>query len=352
MTKKVVLGLSGGVDSAVAAYLLKQQGYEVIGVFLRTWNDEDLSCPAAMDVSDARAVAGQLGISFFVFDAKKEYWDDIYQVFKAQHQQNRTPNVDLLCNKFVKFGVLWNYARQLGADYLATGHYAKLENGNLTKPKDSNKDQTYFLAFTEQEKLKNVLFPLADLTKKQIRQIAREQKLVNAEKKDSVGICMVGDRDYKTFVAAFMPSKKGDIVDFETQKVLGRHDGLTFYTLGQRKGLHVGGVKGAPDAPWFVVGKKEEKNQLIVSQDEEILKKQNLKGINPNWIGFDPPKVFAATAKVRYRSPESPCVVSVLNDKEIEVRFEAPERSPTPGQAVVFYDGDICLGGAEIDAVW
>lgn len=365
MTKKrVVVGLSGGVDSSVTAKLLVDQGYEVIGLFMKNWDDsDDAHCPAAVDAIDARNVAVKLGIPFYTVNFAKEYWDHVFEYFLEEHRQFRTPNPDILCNKFIKFDAFLKHALSLGADYVATGHYAanvlNEETGlyELRVPKDANKDQTYFLYTLQQHQLEKTLFPLADLEKPRIREIAKEEGFENANKKDSTGICFVGERDYMTFLKKYLHQEPGDMVT-EKSEVVGQHIGLSFYTLGQRKDLNIGGVRGYPELPWFVLGKDIEKNQIIVCQDSENPKlfSSSLVAHKLDWASGSSPlsptiETFKCQAKVRYRQESQACQIKAgEDDGQIEVNFEAPQRAVTPGQAVVFYseDGTVCLGGGEI----
>ncbi len=356
--------MSGGVDSSVAAKLLLDQGYEVIGVFMKTWDTNDPHCPASEDAADARSVAAKLSIPLYVFDFSKEYWRDVFEYFLEQNRQGRTPNPDILCNKYIKFEALWQKARELGADCIATGHYVSLKfNKNTEKsyicvPKDKGKDQTYFLYTLTQEQLARTLFPLADIEKKEVRRIARDLGLVTADKKDSVGICMVGDRNYTEFLQHYVSKSPGNIIDADTKKVVGEHMGLSFYTIGQRKTLGIGGVKGFPEAPWFVIKKDFKTNELVVSQDEEKLLGTDLMAINLHWIsGSVPAKKFQCMAKIRYRSESTPCYAELVSASPesgsksgmtMNVTFDSPVRAISPGQSVVFYDGDVCLGGGEI----
>jgi len=356
---RVVVGLSGGVDSSVSAKLLVDQGYEVIGIFMKNWDDkDDPHCPAAVDAADARAVAEQLGIQFYSFNFAQEYWDDVFSDFLQAHREGLTPNPDIWCNQFIKFKVFLEKAEELGADFLATGHYAKNyfneKTGlqELQMPVDKHKDQTYFLYTLGQKQLKKVLFPLEDLEKSEVRQIAQESGFVNADKKDSTGICFVGERNYSQFLQQYLEKEPGDIVELETGKVLGQHIGLSFYTYGQRRELHIGGVKGAKEAPWFVVNKNFDQNKLEVSQDEDQLLTTQLQAHKLTWVSGSAPEKKNLQARIRYRSEAVSCEIGNgewgMENGELSVQFKQPVRAVTPGQSIVFYDGKVCLGGGII----
>ncbi len=356
--KRVVVGLSGGVDSAVTAKILVDQGYDVIGVFMKNWDDSDDShCPAAVDAIDARSVADKLKIPFYTVNFAKEYWDNVFEYFLEEHRKFRTPNPDILCNKFIKFKSFLNHAKKLDAKFIATGHYArnifneKTQKFELQTPFDKNKDQTYFLYTLNQKQLSKTLFPLADLPKSEIREIAQNAGFQNANKKDSTGICFVGERDYMTFLKKYLHQDHGDIVTEKGDKI-GTHIGLSFYTLGQRRNLNIGGVKGYDEAPWFVLSKNIKENQLIVCQDDNNPKLFNnsLKAGKLDWVAGIPPfKNGDLLCKIRYRQGFQKCKIQIDRDK-VEVEFETPQRAITPGQAIVFYDENktICFGGGEI----
>ena len=351
--KTVVVGVSGGVDSSVAAYLLKEQGYEVIGLFMNNWDDEnDEVCTAAEDWQDARAVCGALGIPAYSVNFQKEYMERVFRYFLAEYQKGRTPNPDVLCNREIKFGPFWDYARRLGADYIATGHYCRIdERGDevhLLEAADAGKDQTYFLNQVRTQQLKGVLFPLGDLVKGEVRAIAEKNGLVTAKKKDSTGVCFIGERNFKKFLSAYLPAKRGDIVDTHG-KVVGTHDGLMYYTIGQRRGLGIGGVKGEAQSRWYVVRKEMERNRLVVScgEGEELLY-SSLVCDGFNFIGAAPEsKSFACFVKTRYRMPAQPARLTVT-DGGAHIAFESPQRAVTPGQYAVAYLGGRCLGGGAI----
>ena len=353
---RVVVGMSGGVDSSVAAYLLKQQGYDVIGVFMKNWDDTDERgvCTATEDYEDVIRVCNQIGIPYYAVNFEKEYWDKVFTYFLDEYKAGRTPNPDVMCNKEIKFKAFLDHAMKLGADYMATGHYArvKCEDGEyrLLRGKDSNKDQTYFLNQLSQEQLSRVMFPLGDLTKKRVREIAKEAGLVTATKKDSTGICFIGERNFKEFLSQYLPAQPGKMETLSGE-VKGNHDGLMYYTIGQRHGLGIGGA----GEPWFVVGKDLKRNVLYVEQGfhNDALYSDALIATNVNWISNrEKPEQFTCTAKFRYRQPDHPVTVTLLEGGRVKVSYDEPVRAVTPGQAVVFYDGEECLGGGIIDEVY
>lgn len=353
---RVVVGISGGVDSSVAAYLLKQQGHEVIGLFMVNWEEVDGTCTAETDYEDVKRVCNKIGIPYYSVNYAKEYYDRVFKHFLEEYKRGRTPNPDVLCNREIKFGPFLEQARRLGADMIATGHYCKKieKDGKyyLAKSHDLNKDQSYFLNQLSQSQLQSVLFPLAEIDKPEVRRIAAELELSTATKKDSTGICFIGERNFKNFLKNYLPAMPGDIVDLEGNKV-GKHDGLMYYTLGQRRGLNIGGRKGGNGERWFVVKKDLDKNLLIVSQGEEDeLFSDGLYASEMNWIPCLPDKKeFNCFAKFRYRQPDQAVKVTVLDDKHIKVDFAEPQRAITPGQYAVLYDADgLCLGGGVIDS--
>lgn len=348
--QKIAVALSGGVDSAVTAWRLQQEGHDIVGLFVKTWDDADPHCPAAVDAQDARMMADKLGIPFYSFDLQKEYREEVFAHFLAEHTASRTPNPDILCNRHIKFGALWDIAQKLGCTHLATGHYARriynAETGlhELHIPKDTEKDQTYFLSAITQQQLSRALFPLEDMTKPQVRDTARDLGFTNADKKGSAGICFVGERDYAGFLKEYFPPHPGDILTDKGEKV-GTHEGLLFYTLGQRKGFSVGGVRGAQESPWFVYAKDETANTLHITQDETRLLRSELTVTNLHFIGTQPEgETFSAQAKVRYRSEAVPCTVQRKDAGAAHITFDTPVRAATPGQYVVLYDGTQCLG--------
>lgn len=356
--KTVVVGMSGGVDSAVSALLLKEQGYNVIGLFMNNWEEKDDNgvCSAVDDYEDVKRVCTKIGIPYYSVNFAKEYWDRVFKTFLDEYKKGRTPNPDVLCNREIKFGPFLEYAKKLGADFIATGHYCKVEEIDgkyyLKKAKDKTKDQSYFLNQLSQDQLKNVLFPLADIEKKEVRRIALENDLSNAKKKDSTGVCFIGERNFKKFLQGYLPSKEGNIVDTEGN-VVGRHSGVLYYTLGQRKGLNIGGRSGGNGKRWFVLDKDVANNILIVSQGEDD--KLYSTGLIATGFNFIPEKPLNATfdcyAKFRYRQPDQKVNVEIL-DEYVKVRFYEKQRAVTPGQYVVLYDeNENCLGGGVIDKV-
>ena len=356
-TGHVVVGMSGGVDSAVAAHLLKRQGRDVVGVFMKNWEEEDESsgvCTAAGDYEDVRSVCTAIGIPYYTVNFAREYRDRVFSYFLEEYRLGRTPNPDVLCNCEIKFRAFLDFAVSTGAEALATGHYARLDMRDgvrLLRARDSGKDQTYFLAGLTREQLKNVTFPVGGLQKSEVRRIAREAGLANAAKKDSTGVCFIGERNFKQFLMRYLPAQPGDMVD-ETGRVIARHDGLMYYTLGQRKGLGIGGRSEGTGESWFVIGKDLQRNLLVVQQGEhDELFSLSLDAEKIHWIAGAPPeKAFACTAKFRYRQPDQPVFVT-MDGEGAHVAFDAPQRAVTPGQWVVFYQGDECLGGGPIDRV-
>lgn len=360
---KVVVGLSGGVDSSVAAALLKQAGYEVLGIFMKNWEeDDDLEtgfCSAAQDLNDARKVADVLGIEFAAVNFSYEYWERVFEYFLAEYKAGRTPNPDVLCNKEIKFKAFLEHARLAwGAQCIATGHYARLDQSRgLLKGRDLGKDQSYFLNAVPMETFSQVLFPIGHLLKTEVREMARDFGLVTAEKKDSTGICFIGERKFKSFLQNYLPAQPGLIQDIDRSKTMGSHEGLMYYTLGQRHGLNIGGSRASSGQPWYVVEKDLQNNILWVAQgkDHPRLFKKYLKAVNMNWLNdafkarLDRGDLVSCTAKIRYRQVDQPCEVqwSASEDQWL-VTFKTLQRSVTPGQYVVFYEGDLCLGGAII----
>jgi tRNA-specific 2-thiouridylase len=345
----VVVGMSGGVDSSVAALLLKEQGYRVIGLFMKNWEETDAQgvCLASKDFDDATRVCDQIGIPFYSVNFTQEYWDAVFSQFLHDLSLGHTPNPDILCNREIKFKVLLDKALQLGAAYLATGHYCQIEDGRLLRGRDPNKDQSYFLYTLGTPVLGQVLFPVGGLDKSAVRRLAASRGLATAQKKDSTGICFIGKRSFKPFVQRYLAFQPGH---FETPEgvVVGTHDGSAYYTLGQRRGLGIGGAGEA----WFVVAKDHARNVVIVAQgaDHPALYKDRLTATEVSWVAGAPPASppFPCTAKIRYRQPDEPCVVEHIEKDRVHVRFARPQRAITPRQAVVFYAGDVCLGGALI----
>ena len=355
---RVVVGISGGVDSSVAAYLLKKQGYDVVGLFMINWDADDGQCTAMEDYEDVKRVCDKIGIPYFSVNYAKEYYDRVFTYFLDEYKKGRTPNPDVLCNREIKFGPFLEKAKQLGADMIATGHYAKTfqKDGKtyLCKASDLTKDQSYFLNQLSQSQLSSVIFPLADITKKEVREIAKELGLSTAEKKDSTGICFIGERNFKKFLKEYLPAKRGEIRTLD-EKVVGYHDGLMYYTIGQRRGLNLGGTHDGNGERWFVLKKDLEKNVLYVSQGEcPELFSNGLFATDFNWIPEEPKeKEFECFAKFRYRQPDQAVKVTVLEDRKIKVDFKEKQRAITEGQFVVLYDKDgVCYGGGIIDKKW
>lgn len=358
MTTRVILGLSGGVDSAVAALLLKNEGYDVHALHMTNWEDDDGYCTAADDLQDARRVCEQLNIPLHHANFAKQYRDQVFEYFLDEYRKGRTPNPDVLCNREIKFGVFRDYAKRLGGDLLATGHYARSGMvdglGALFKGKDPEKDQSYFLHAVSAEALAETLFPLGELLKGEVRQIARDRGLAIHDKKDSTGICFIGERPFREFLSTYIPANPGPMRT-PGGEIVGEHEGLMYYTLGQRQGLHIGGIHGRPELPWYVVAKDLEENALIVAQGEhELLISDGLTATDASWIGRPPAGLHAGLrcmAKVRYRQPDQGCVVTDLGDGRLDVRFDRSQKAVAPGQFVVFYAQDRCLGGAVIDQI-
>ena len=357
--KKVVIGMSGGVDSSVAAILLKKQGYDVIGLFMRNWDSSinndilgnpDLNsdiCPQEKDYNDALKVCEKIGIPLHRIDFVKEYWDYVFTYFLDELKRGRTPNPDIMCNKYLKFDMFAKEARKLGADYIATGHYARLKDGKLLRGIDQNKDQTYFLSQLSSKQLENVLFPIGDLEKPEVRKIANEYDLITANKKDSTGICFIGERNFSKFLSNYLPNQTGDIVNIETNEVIGKHVGLMYYTIGQRKGLNIGGNSDRI----FVVGKNLDKNILYVAHgdDNKYLISDSCIVEMVNWNADR--NITECSAKFRYRQKDNDVKVKFLDDGNMLVSYEQGVKSVTPGQACVFYLGEECLGGGIIKEV-
>ena len=355
MKKTVVVGMSGGVDSSVAALILKEQGYNVIGLFMNNWEEtnENGVCTSEEDFADVRRVASKIGIPYYSVNFAKEYMDRVFSYFLTEYNAGRTPNPDVLCNREIKFKDFKEKAMDLGADYIATGHYCDILHDNgvhyLLKAKDQNKDQTYFLNQLSQSQLDKVLFPLGKMDKAEVRAIAEKYGLATATKKDSTGICFIGERNFRAFLEGYIPNKKGKIMTYDG-KVLGEHLGLMYYTIGQRKGLGIGGQKGDEGSRWFVIEKDLKNNVLYVAHgSEEKLYSRGLIMKECNWIPREPTeKVFECTGKFRYRQPEQKCTVYIYNDY-IEVKFFEKQRAITEGQFAVFYQGDRCIGGGVIE---
>ena len=361
MKERVVVGMSGGVDSSVSAYLLKEQGYDVVGLFMHNWEEDDNGyCTSAEDWNDVIGVCGKIGMPYYSVNFSSQYMERVFAYFLHEYESGRTPNPDVLCNREIKFGPFAEYAKNLGGELVATGHYCDIHRDGaytqLLTAKDQNKDQTYFLNQVSTDQLKNVTFPLGNMDKSEVRAIAEREGLVTAKKKDSTGICFIGERKFKQFLAEYLPGKPGDIVTVDGKKI-GVHDGLMYYTLGQRKGLGIGGLAGEKQDRWYVIDKDLSVNQLIVScgEGEELFSKA-LIADGLNIIGEWDKAKFECTAKFRYRQPEQKVMVSIDNGK-VEIEFAQPQRAVTPGQyAVLYVDSPFegkrrCLGGAVINTV-
>lgn len=354
---KVIVGMSGGVDSSVTALLLQQAGYRVEGLFMKNWDEDDGTeyCTAMRDLADAQAVCDKLGIHLHTANFAAEYWDNVFEHFLEEYKACRTPNPDILCNREIKFKAFLDWALELGADLIATGHYARtgIDADGLTtlrKGRDNNKDQSYFLHAVGHRQLAQTLFPLGELEKPEVREIAKQFDLATKAKKDSTGICFIGERRFKDFLEQYVPANPGDILDTEGH-VLGRHSGLMFHTLGQRQGLGIGGVAGASDDPWYVVDKDVANNVLVVGQgnDHPRLFSRRLFASQIHWVAEHDPKLpMRCVAKTRYRQPDQACVIERQSDG-YHVTFDEPQRAVTPGQSVVFYLDDVCLGGGVIE---
>lgn len=349
--------MSGGVDSSVAAFLLLQAGYDVHGLFMNNWeDDEDGYCQAAQDYQDARQVCAELGISLHRVDFAEEYRERVFAYFLEEIQAGRTPNPDVLCNREIKFGTFREYASRLGARHIATGHYVRVERSasgvRLLKGMDRSKDQSYFLNAVPASALQDALFPIGEMQKTEVRSIARERGFDNFGKKDSTGICFIGERHFRSFLQNYLPATPGDIRD-PNGELLGRHDGLMYYTLGQRQGLGIGGRKGRAESPWYVAGKNLEQNTLTVVQghDHPLLYSGGLRAIEGHWIGSPPENGARLAAKTRYRQKDQPCTISLDARGNFSLCFDDAQRALTPGQFAVVYDGERCLGGGVIDEI-
>lgn len=356
--KKVICGMSGGVDSSVSAFILQQQGYQVEGLFMKNWEEDDDTdyCTAAADLADAQAVCDKLGIKLHKINFAAEYWDNVFEHFLAEYKAGRTPNPDILCNKEIKFKAFLEYAAEdLEANFIATGHYVRRppldQQPKLLRGLDSNKDQSYFLYTLSEQQVAQSLFPVGDIEKPIVRAIAEDLGLATAKKKDSTGICFIGERKFKDFLARYLPAQAGDIKTVDGQ-VISRHDGLMYHTLGQRKGLGIGGVKGASENAWYVVEKDLVNNVLIVAQgqDNSALLSSGLIASQLHWVDRQPIREkLRCTVKTRYRQADILCEIQPLDDETIRVIFDEPQIAVTPGQSAVFYQGEVCLGGGIIE---
>ncbi|MFT5117901.1 MAG: tRNA-specific 2-thiouridylase [Kiritimatiellia bacterium] len=362
---RVMVGMSGGVDSSVTALLLQQQGYQVEGLFMKNWDEDDGTeyCSAKDDLADAQRVCDTLGIKLHTANFAAEYWDNVFEYFLAEYKAGRTPNPDILCNREIKFKVFLEYAQVLGADLIATGHYVRRHDQDgltqLLKGCDTNKDQSYFLHAVAGEQLAKTLFPVGELEKPAVRKLAEQHHLITHNKKDSTGICFIGERRFKDFLKQYLPAQAGEIVS-DTGQVIGQHSGLMYHTMGQRQGLGIGGVKNAPDAPWYVIDKEVDNNRLIVVQGDKHprLYHQQLHATDMHWINPAPSQTsLRCHAKIRYRQADQACTVSIESSRSdggdgggIHVAFDEPQRAVAPGQSVVLYAGEHCLGGAVINS--
>ena len=357
-TKKVICGMSGGVDSSVSAFILQQQGYQVEGLFMKNWEEDDDTdyCTAAADLADAQAVCDKLGIKLHKINFAAEYWDNVFEHFLNEYKAGRTPNPDILCNKEIKFKAFLEYAAEdLGANYIATGHYVRRrgadDKAQLLRGLDANKDQSYFLYTLSSKQVGQSLFPVGNIEKPIVRAIAEDLGLITAKKKDSTGICFIGERKFKDFLARYLPAQPGNIRTVEGD-IIGRHDGLMYHTLGQRKGLGIGGVKGASEDAWYVVEKDLVNNELIVAQghDHSALLSTGLIAQQLHWVDRQPIREpLRCTVKTRYRQTDVPCIIEPIDDESIKVIFDEPQIAVTPGQSAVFYLDEVCLGGGIIE---
>ncbi|HHJ35723.1 MAG TPA: tRNA 2-thiouridine(34) synthase MnmA [Gammaproteobacteria bacterium] len=357
--QKIITGMSGGVDSSVAALLLIEQGYQVEGLFMKNWEEDDDEnyCAAAVDLKDASAICDTLGIRLHTINFSSEYWDRVFRHFLDEYRAGRTPNPDILCNKEIKFRAFLEHAKSLGAEKIATGHYARTRNidqvTQLLRGSDGNKDQSYFLHALNQYQLSHALFPVGEYDKPYIRELAQKNDLVTHDKKDSTGICFIGERRFNTFLEKYLPARPGDIHTVDGKNI-GRHNGLMYYTLGQRKGLGIGGLKESDEEPWYVVGKDLTNNVLHVAQghNHPAMFHYTLETGVINWITGTEPENRELTAKIRYRQSDQSCTITKISDEKYRVTFEQAQRAITPGQSVVFYQDAVCLGGGVIETMY
>ena len=355
MPERVVVGMSGGVDSSVAALLLKRAGWDVVGLFMKNWEDDDDDeyCSTRQDLIDAAAAADVIGVDLEAVNFSAEYKDRVFAEFLREYSAGRTPNPDVLCNAEIKFKAFLDHAMRLGASKIATGHYARIKKGGerfeLLRGLDSGKDQSYFLHRLNQEQLSRVMFPVGELKKSEVRRLALEAGLPNHAKKDSTGICFIGERPFREFLNRYLPKAPGPIKTPEG-RVVGEHIGLALYTIGQRKGIGIGGMAKMKPGAWYVAEKRLESNELVVVQDHDhpLLMKRALSASDASWVAGAAPEKKSATAKTRYRQADAPCSLERVVESEIRVGFEAPQWAVTPGQSVVLYEGEVCLGGGVI----
>ena len=354
--KTVVVGMSGGVDSSVSALLLKEQGYKVVGLFMKNWDERDDrgNCSAENDYDDVRRVCNKIGIPYYTVNFTKEYMDNVFDSFLEDYKKGRTPNPDVLCNREIKFKPFLKFAKSIGADYIATGHYARIKhcdnNHYLLRAVDENKDQTYFLNQLSQTQLQDVLFPIGHLLKSQVRQIAKDNGLITADKKDSTGICFIGERKFRDFLKSFIPAQKGQLRTLDN-KIVGQHEGSMYYTIGQRKGLNIGGVSGE-EGRWFVIKKDIVNNIVYVSHNEDLLLSNGLIATNFNFIPCTPKNLkFRCQARYRHRQPLFDVSVEIIDKDKVKVIFDNPQRAVNEGQFVVLYQNEFCLGGGYIESV-
>ncbi len=357
MSQRIITGISGGVDSSVAALLLQQQGHAVEGLFMKNWEEDDTQdyCSAAEDLADARQVCERLGITLQAINFSAEYWDRVFSHFLAEYRAGRTPNPDILCNREIKFRAFLDHALSLGATAIATGHYARVgfdgARYQLLKGLDHGKDQSYFLYTLGQHQLAHTRFPVGELEKSEVRRLAAEHGLITHDKKDSTGICFIGERNFRDFLSRYLPAQAG-VMQTADGQTIGKHSGLMYYTIGQRQGLGIGGVAGRPDEPWYVVGKDLSANILIVEQGHHhpLLYSQQLQASQLSWVSAQPPALpCQCSAKTRYRQADQACTITAIANGQATVHFAEPQRAVTPGQSVVFYQGEVCLGGGVIE---
>lgn len=356
--KKIMIGMSGGVDSSVAALRLLEQGHEVTGLFMKNWDEDDGSeyCTAKEDLADAQQVSDKLGIELKTVNFAAEYWDNVFEDFLSEYAAGRTPNPDILCNREIKFKAFLDYATELGADYIATGHYTQIAQQHnqfqLLRGLDNNKDQSYFLYTLGQTQLSRSLFPIGNMEKPAVRELAQKAGFINSRKKDSTGICFIGERKFKDFLQRYLPAQPG-LMNTPEGETIGEHQGLMYYTLGQRQGLGIGGIKSAAEEPWYVVEKDLKNNILVVAQghDHTLMQSNTLNASQLSWVsGQAVSNSFRCTAKTRYRQKDQACQVTLIGDDHCLVQFDDPQRAVTPGQSVVFYNNEVCLGGGIIDS--